>query len=175
VANNQQVEAGQPIFQLDTMERAAALAAAKSGVAEVEAAMSVAQTELVAAVGSVTQARAALKQSEEELSRNLILRDRGSAAVAEREVDRLLNLVDVRQGAVDAALANQASVQAKIDTLLPAQKAQAEAQQAQVQREFDRLTVLALGLGLDLSGDESEFEVYRRWAMIKEKAAAPRP
>lgn len=42
-------------------------------------------------------------------------------------------------------------------------------------RKLNGIIGLALGLGLDLSGDESEFEVYRRWARIKSKAAGLHP
>ncbi|HUF38036.1 MAG TPA: hypothetical protein VMN57_05895 [Anaerolineales bacterium] len=42
-------------------------------------------------------------------------------------------------------------------------------------RQLNGIIGLAIGLGLDLSADDSEFEVYRRWARIKKRAAGLHP
>jgi multidrug resistance efflux pump len=67
----------------------------------------------------------------------------GSAAVSEQEVERLENLLDVRQGAVDAAIAGQTAVEANISTLLPAQRASAEAALEQANTELAKMVVYA--------------------------------
>lgn len=143
VANNQRVDAGAPLFRLDEARQEASAEAARRKVAEVEAAMLVAQSELAAANGVVDQAKANYQQTLEELARKQELAKRASAAVSRREIERLENLLDVRQGGVDAARANLGAIEAKISTLLPAQKASAEAALDQARTELEKLVVYA--------------------------------
>ncbi len=56
------VEKGAPIFKLDSSRQLAALDAAKKKIAEVDAAMVVARSEIVAAEGQIQQAKGALQQ-----------------------------------------------------------------------------------------------------------------
>lgn len=127
VANHQRVEAGQPLFSLDDSSQRTAAESARRRVREIDAALVVADSELAAGRGMVEQARGSLNQASVELSRNRELSERNPNVVAAKELDRLANLVDSRQGAVNAAMANLEAVQAKIETLLPAQKASAGA------------------------------------------------
>ncbi|MDQ6437555.1 HlyD family secretion protein, partial [Mesorhizobium sp. LHD-90] len=63
--------------------------------------------------------------------------------VTRRELERLKVLADGREGAVREALASKEVLQTQIATLLPAQKASAEAALAQAQVELDRTVVRA--------------------------------
>ena len=64
--------------------------------------------------------------------------------VARREIERLQNVVDGRQAGIDAATAaKQRAVEAKLTTLLPAQKASAEAALAQAQVDLDKTVIRA--------------------------------
>lgn len=143
VENYQDVKAGDRIFKLDDSTQAAAVETARRQIAEVEAQMELAQSELAAADGQIGQARAALKQAEDERARKLALVEAGSSAVSEQEVDRLNNLFDQRTAGLEAAEANRQSVVAKIETLLPAQKASAEAGLAQAEAELAKTLVVA--------------------------------
>ncbi|MEE8455368.1 MAG: biotin/lipoyl-binding protein, partial [Limibaculum sp.] len=143
VTNNQCVAAGAPLFKLDDSSQAAAAETARRKIAEVDAALFVAQSDLAAAIGVLKQAEAAHAQTLDELTRKLTLRDRGSAAVSEQEIERLKNLLDIRKGAIEASVAGQNAVEAKISTLLPAQRASAEAALEQANTELAKMVVYA--------------------------------
>jgi multidrug resistance efflux pump len=140
---NDPVETGQPLFRLDSSLQEAALEVARRTVAEADAAMKVAQTELAAADGQIRQAEGAYRQARDELESKAELRRRNPNAVSLREVERLETAADGRQGAVDAAVANKEALQTKLASLLPAQKASAEAALAQAQVELDKTVVRA--------------------------------
>lgn len=143
VSLNQKVEAGQPLFRLDSSEQEAALQTARSRVAEVAAQTEVTKTELAAADGVIQQADAAYQQAVDELETKTELMNRNANVVTKREVERLQVAADGRRGAVDAAVANKQSLQTKIESLLPAQKTSAEAALAQAQVDLDKTTVRA--------------------------------
>lgn len=143
VENNQHVEAGAPIFKLDSSRQEAARDAALRQIEEVEAALAVAQTDRAAAVARVDQAEAALLQVREDLDRRLELQARGSAVISERDVEVLENELDVRQGELDAALAGVEAVDTNVAVLLPAQRATAEAALVQAEVELEKMLVVA--------------------------------
>ena len=141
VKSRDRVKAGQPIFKLDTSEQEAALESARRRVAEVDAALQQAMSELEASEGRVVEAESGYQQALEELQTKLVLLERN--VVAEREVEKLQNIVEGRQGTLDAAQANKRSIEAQISLVLPAQKASAEAAREQAQVELDKMTVYA--------------------------------
>jgi len=143
VKNSQRVEAGDRLFSLDDTRQVAAVETANRQIAEIEASLLVAQSDLAAAIAVLNQAKAAYQQTLSELKRKLSLKEMGSAAVSEQDVERLEHLLDVREGAVDAAVASQEAVEAKISTLLPAQKASAEAALEQANVELEKMVVYA--------------------------------
>ncbi|MVO18341.1 HlyD family secretion protein [Parasedimentitalea huanghaiensis] len=141
--NNALVEAGDVIFRLDDASQAAAVATAEAKVNETVASLSVAATDLAAADAGVGQVKAALQQARDDLERNLTLRERGSSAVRETEIERLENLVNKREAELDAAEANKSSVEEKISVLIPAQMASAEAALKQAEAELAKTVVKA--------------------------------
>ncbi|MEL6206570.1 MAG: HlyD family secretion protein [Pseudomonadota bacterium] len=141
--NGDTVEAGAPIFALDDATQRAAVETAERRVEEVEAGFVVAQTDLAAAQGALTQAEGARKQAEDELAVQQELLDRNSGAASPREVERLQTLVATRQGAVDAAEAQVAAVEAQLDTLIPAQRASAEAALEEAETALEKSVVYA--------------------------------
>ncbi len=143
VTNNQQVDAGEKLFELDGASQRAAAETARRKIAEIDAALLVAQSELAAAIGVVVQARAAAEQTRDEFTRKNELLQRSSNAVSQSEVERLENLLNLRQGAIDAAIANRQAVEGKITTLLPTQRASAEAALAQANTEISKLVIYA--------------------------------
>ena len=147
VVSGQIVEAGDILFQLDSSSQEAAVVTARQGLAEVEAAMAVAEWELAAAQGQVDQAEASRDQAAEELALKTDLFERNSTVVAQHEIDQLENLTNSREGALEAAIANRTAVETKISTLLPAQLATAQAALDQAQVELEKTTVRALVTG----------------------------
>ncbi len=143
VVNNQYVQAGDVLFQLDASSQEAAVGTAKAKIAEIEAGLAVAATDLAAASAGVSQVAAVLRQAQEDLERNVTLRERGSTAVREAEIERLQNLVAQREGELEAARARQASVQENITVLIPAQRSSAIAALEQAEVELAKTTVVA--------------------------------
>jgi multidrug resistance efflux pump len=137
------VEKGAPIFRLDSSQQDAAAESARRRIAETEAAIVVARSDVLAADAQIQQAQAAHQQALEELQTKEELNRRNADIVARREIERLKNVVDGRQAAIDAATAAKQAVEAKLSTLLPAQKASAEAALAEAQVDLDKTVIRA--------------------------------
>lgn len=138
-----EVEAGDPLFRLDTSRQEAAVETQRSVIAEAEAAMVVSAADLAAAEGNVSQAEATLRNAQDELRTRQELVASGSSAVARREVETLEENVAAAQGALAAATAARTAAQERLNTLLPAQKATAEAALRQAEIEIEKATVRA--------------------------------
>jgi multidrug resistance efflux pump len=143
VSNNQYVYEGEPIFRLDTSRQQAAVETAYRRIAEVDAALVMASTELDVAQGNIHAAEAALRGVQDELIRQQQAQQRNSSVVSEREIAALQANVDSRKGAVEAALASRFVIQSRIDSVLPAQRASAVSTLAQAQTEIEQATVHA--------------------------------
>jgi multidrug resistance efflux pump len=137
------VEQGAPIFRLDSSEQEATAESARRRIAETDAAMAVAQAELLGADAQIEQAKAAHQQAVDELETKQELNRRGTGIVATREIERLQNVVDGRKAAIDAATAAKQAVESKLTRLLPAQKASAEATLAEAQVDVNKSVVRA--------------------------------
>lgn len=143
VENYALVKAGDPLFSMRDSTQLAAIDVARQRVAEVEAGFTVAESELAAAKGLVNQAEGSLGQAQNELRMKRELSQKGRNLVAQRELDRLQNTVQARKGAVEAAKANQLAVEAKITTVLPAQRASAQEALEQAEVELKKTVVRA--------------------------------
>ncbi len=150
------VKAGQPIFRLDDTKQEAALETARRQVAETDAAIVVAQIDLAAADGKIREAEGAYKQALDELNTKIELQKRNPGSVEVREIERLKNVVEGRDGALSAARANKQSIEMQISSLLPARKASAEAALDQAQVELDKTVVYA---GVDGSVEQFALRV----------------
>jgi multidrug resistance efflux pump len=148
VGTNEKVAAGAPLFRLDDKEQQAALETARRRVAEIDAEMAVAKTELASADGLIAQAEGAYQQALDELATQAELNRRNPNVVAKREIERRQVTVDGRKGALDAAISNKHTLETKISTLLPAQKASAQATLAQAQVELEKTIVRAGTAGM---------------------------
>lgn len=143
VTLNQTVEAGTPLFRLDSTEQEAAVELARRQIAEVEAETTVAQTELAAADGVIVQAESAVRQAQDEYDTQVELNRLNPNVVARREIERRLVALEGRKGALTAALSSRQTLETKIASLLPSQKASAEAALKQASAELDKTTVRA--------------------------------
>jgi len=137
------VKAGQPIFKLDSSEEEAALDTAKKRVLEIDAASELAKSDLAQADARIQEAQSAYQQAVDELATKTELQRRNASTVAQREIEKLQNVVNGREASVSVALANKQSVEAQISSVLPAQKASAEAALAQAQVDLDKTVVYA--------------------------------
>ena len=124
---NDRVNAGDPLFRLDSTEQEAAVETAKRRVAEVEAAIRVAQYRLAEAQGRIVQARSMLEQAEDEFKARNEVQRRSPGSVPERDVERARVQVTTQRGTLDSALAALEAARAELESSLPAQKASAQA------------------------------------------------
>lgn len=143
VKTGENVAKGAPIFKLDSSRQLAALDAAKKKIAEVDATMVLARADIAAAEGQIQQAKGALQQALDELSTKEELKKRNDGIVAARDIEKLQTAADMRRGAVTAAEAMKQAAEAKVATLLPAQKESAEAALAQAQVDLDKTVIYA--------------------------------
>ncbi len=142
------VKAGQPIFKLDSSKQEAALETARRRIAETDAALEQAKVELEVADGKIQEAQGAYQQAVEELETKRELQRRNASTVAQRDIEKLENVVEGRQGGVSVAIANKKAVETQISSLLPAQKASAEATRAEAQVDLDKTVVHAMVDGM---------------------------
>jgi multidrug resistance efflux pump len=138
-----EVEAGTPLFRLDSSEQETALETARRRIKEIEAEFELAQTELEAAEGRIEVADGAYRQALDELETRSELRRRNPDTVPQRQIEQLQVAVDARQGALDEARANRRSIETQISSVLPAQKASAEAAMDEAQVALDKTLVRA--------------------------------
>jgi multidrug resistance efflux pump len=137
------VKKGDPLFKLDSTRQKAALDVATLRIAEIDAALLMAQADIAAAEGQILRARGSYEQAVEELETKEELQRRNADVVAAREVERLRKLVETRNGDVVAATAARQAAQTKFSTLLPAEKATAEAAREQAEVELAKTVVYA--------------------------------
>lgn len=137
------VKTGDVLFTLDSSKQEAALETAKRKVAEVDASITGAQSDVVKAEAQIQEARANYQQAKDELDTKSELQRRNPGIVPQRDIEKLQVLVDQRQAGVDAAAAAKQSATLQVSTLLPAQKASAEAALAQAQVDLDKTVVRA--------------------------------
>jgi multidrug resistance efflux pump len=140
---NDHVDKGAPIFRLDSSTQDAAVETARRRVAEVDAKIVAVQADLLDAEGKIEQAVGALHLATDELATKQDLNERNANVVSRRELERLQAVVDTRQGALHSANAGKSAVELNISTLLPAQRASAEAALTQAQAELAKMTVRA--------------------------------
>ena len=137
------ISKGAPIFRLDSSKQEAAVESSRRKIAEIDAEALVAQSEIVKTEGQIQEAKSAHQQTVDELETKRELQRRNPGNVAFRDIQKLeVNLLG-REGAIAAATAAKQQAEERISTLLPAQKASAEAAMAQAQVELQKTVVRA--------------------------------
>jgi multidrug resistance efflux pump len=137
------VKKGDVLFRLDSSKQEAALETAKRKIAEVDAAMVSAEADVTKAEAQIQEARSAHQQAKDELDVKSELQRRNPGIVPQRDIEKLQVLVDQRQAGIDAATAAKQSSVLRLSTLLPAEKASAEAALAQAQVDVDKTFIRA--------------------------------
>src|SRR3954454_17771825 len=143
VGYNQKVKKGQPLFKLDSKRQEADIETARARVVEVEAGTSTAKADVLTSQSRVDEAKANLQQAKDELDVKTELQRRNPGIVPQRDIEKLQVLVDQRQAGIDVAAATKQSAIIRVATLLPAEKASAEAALAQAQVDLDKTYVRA--------------------------------
>src|SRR6185369_4983361 len=143
VGYSQAVKKGDVLFTLDSSKQRAALETAKRKIAEVDASLTSAESDVVKAEAQIQEAKANLQQAKDELDVKSELQRRNPGIVPQRDIEKLQVLVDQRQAGVDSATAARESSALRVSTLLPAERASAEAAQAEAQVALDKTFVRA--------------------------------
>ena len=137
------VTAGAPISRLDSSKQEAAVEAARHKVAELDAEAAVARADVLKADGQVKEATSARQQTLDELETKRELYRRNPGNVAFREIERLEVRAEGQVGAIAAATASKQGAEERVSTLIPAQKASAQAELAQAQVDLDKTVIHA--------------------------------
>ena len=141
--SGESIKSGAPIFRLDSSKQEAALETARRKIAEVEAALVVAQADIQKAEGQLQEAKGSLQQAMDELETKQELYNRNPGNVAFREIEKLKVRVDTTQGGVAGATAAKLAAEIRFSSVLPAEKASAEAERAQAQVDLDKTVIRA--------------------------------
>lgn len=137
------VKKGDVIFRLDNAKQEAAMESARRKIAEVDAALVAAQADILKAEGQVAEAKGAYQQASDELDTKRELQRRNPGIVPQRDIEKLEVLLAGRQGSLDAANASKQSAVVRVTTLLPAEKASAQAALAEAQVDLDKTYIRA--------------------------------
>lgn len=143
VEPGQQVQAGDPLFDLYESSQLATVEATRSKVREAEAQFVIAEAELEAAKGLVIQATGALDQVRNELALKTAVEQRSPGSVSNQELQRLENSIKSREGALEAAKANQLALESQLAVVLPSRLSSAQEVLDQATVELDKTTVYA--------------------------------
>jgi multidrug resistance efflux pump len=143
IAYNETVKKGAPLFRLDSSKQEAAVESARRKVAEIDAQMRVARADVVKADGQLVEAKSTHQQAVDELETKQELYRRNPGNVPFREIERLQERVRGLLGAITAATASKQGIEERLSTLLPAEKASAEAALAQAQVDLDKTVIRA--------------------------------
>ena len=138
-----EISQGAPVFRLDSSKQEAAVETARRKIAEIDAEMAVARTDTVKAESQIQEAESARQQTLDELETKQELQRRNAGNVAFRDIEKLQVLLQGREAAIATATAARQSAEEKISSVLPAQKASAEAALAQAQVELEKTIVRA--------------------------------
>ncbi len=137
------IAAGAPIFRLDSSKQEAAVEAARRKIAELDAEMGVARADVVKADGQLKSATSVRQQTLDELETKRELYRRNPGNVPFREIERLEVRAEGQVGELAAATAAKQGAEERVSSLIPAQKASAEAALAQAQVELDKTVIRA--------------------------------
>lgn len=102
-----------------------------------------AQADILKADAQIQEAKSSLQQASDELDVKRDLQKRNPGIVPQRDIEKLEVILTGRQGTLDAVTASKQSAMARITTLLPAEKASAEAAMAEAQVDLDKTIIRA--------------------------------
>src|SRR5262249_22057355 len=134
---------GAPIFRLDSSKQEAAVESARRKIAESDAELVVARADILKAEGQLQEAKSNHQQTVDELETKQELQRRNPGNVPFREIERLQVRAEGQLGSIAAATATKQGLEERVNTLLPAQKASAEAALAEAQVDLSKTVIRA--------------------------------
>lgn len=137
------VEKDAVLFRLDSTKQEAAVETARRRIAESEAAILAARAEMRKADAQIEEAKSAYQQAQDELETKRELQRRNPGIVPQRDIEKLEVLAAGRQASVAAAAAAKETAETRVSSLLPAERATAEAALAQAQVDLDKTFIRA--------------------------------
>src|SRR6478609_3010011 len=143
IGNSGPITKGAPIFRLDNSKQEAAVETSRRKIVEVDAQMALARVDVTKAEGQLKEARSNHQQTVDELEAKQELYRRNPGNVPFREIERLQERATGQLGSIDAAAAAKQSIEERLSTLLPAEKASAEAALNQAQVDLDKTVIRA--------------------------------
>jgi multidrug resistance efflux pump len=143
IGNSGPIKKGAPIFRLDSSKQEAAAESARRKIAETDAQMVVARADIIKADGQLEQAKSERQQTLDELETKQELYRRNPGNVPFREIERLQQRAQGQVGAITAATAAKQGAEEQVASLLPAQKASAEAALNEAQVDLDKTVIRA--------------------------------
>jgi multidrug resistance efflux pump len=146
VGSSGPVAKGAPIFRLDSSKQEAAVETARRRIAEVDAGLILAKAEVAKAEGQLREAKSSHQQALDELETKQELHKRNPGIVPLRDIEKLEVRVEGTQGAIAAATAHREAAEIRVATVLPSERASAEAALAQATVDLDK-TMVRAGVG----------------------------
>ena len=137
------IEKGAPIFRLDNSKQEATVESARRKIAEVDAEMVVARSDVLKADGQLQEAKSNHQQTLDELETKQELQKRNPGNVPFREIERLQVRAEGQLGAIAAATASKQGIEERLKSLLPAQRASAEAALAEAEVDLSKTVIRA--------------------------------
>lgn len=137
------VEKDAVLFRLDSTKQEAAVETARRRIAESEAAILAARAEMRKADAQIEEAKSAYQQAQDELETKRELQRRNPGIVPQRDIEKLEVLAAGREASVAAAAAAKETAETRVSSLLPAERATAEAALAQAQVDLDKTFIRA--------------------------------
>ena len=137
------IEKGAPIFRLDNSKQEAAVESARRKIAEVDAELVVARSDIAKAEGQLQEANSTYQQIIDEITTKEELQRRSPGSVPFREIERLKVRAQGQLGAIAAATATKQGLEERVNSLLPAQKASAEAALAEAEVDLAKTVIRA--------------------------------
>jgi multidrug resistance efflux pump len=137
------VAQGAPLFKLDSSKQEAAVETARRKIVEVEAALVVAQADILKAEGQLRESKGAHQQALDELATKEELHKRNPGIVPLRDIEKLRVRVESTLGAVAAATAAKQVAEVRASTVLPAEKRSAEGALAEATVDLEKTVVRA--------------------------------
>ena len=137
------ISEGDPIFRLDSSKQEAAVDAARHKIAEINAEMAVARADVLKAEGQIQVVTSTHEQTLDELETKRELQKRDAGNVAFREIEKLEVRAEGQLGEINSATATKQGAEERVATVLPAQKASAEAALAQAEVDLDKTVIRA--------------------------------
>src|SRR3954462_5600873 len=132
------VKKGDAIFRLDSSKQEAAVESARRKIAEVDAQMVVAQSDVVKAAAQIEEAQSTHQRTMDELEAKQELQRRNPGNVPFREIERLQVRAQGLLAAITAATATKKGLEERLATVLPADKATAEAALAEAEVDLSK-------------------------------------